>query len=477
MNQALPESALAELPLREALAAQRAAFAKEPYPSLAVRRDRLARLQAMTQRVAAPLAEALAEDFGQRSARVTDLADVTMVLTAIRHTQRHLRKWMRTRRVATPLSLMPAASRLMPQPLGVVGVMAPWNYPFQLALAPAAAALAAGNRVMIKPSELTPRCAELMRQAVAETFSPEELVVLTGDAEVGKAFAGLPFDHLLFTGSTAVGRQVAMAAAANLTPVTLELGGKSPAILSPGCDLRQAAASLVAGKLLNAGQTCIAPDYVAVPRPMVDAFAAEMAKAMDRMYPDFARNPDATGIVSQRHLERLQALEADARERGARVLPLAAEAPADGRRLLRPSLVLDVTDEMRIMREEIFGPLLPVMPYDSLDEIIGYVNRHDRPLALYWYGRDGAARERILRETISGGVTINDCIWHFAQENLPFGGVGASGSGGYHGEAGFRTFSHDKPVLLQSRLSGVVLLHPPYGRVFDFVAKMLKRIA
>ena len=476
MNQALSADLLATLPMREALSLQRGAFALEMNPPLAVRLDRLDRLAAMTERIAPQLVEALSQDFGHRSSHVTRLADVMMVESAIRHTRRHLKRWMRTRRVPTPLAFMPAASRLMPQPLGVVGIVAPWNYPYQLAIGPAAAALAAGNRVMIKPSELTPRCSELLRQAVAESFAPEELTVITGDAEAGKAFVSLPFDHLLFTGSTAVGRQVALAAAANLTPVTLELGGKSPAILSPDCDLRQAATSLALGKMFNAGQTCIAPDYVAVPRALVEPFTAAMAEAMNRLYPDLANNLDATSIVSDRHFERLQALQDDARERGARIVPLAPDAPARAPRLMRPALVLDVNDDMRIMREEIFGPLLPVLPYDSLDEVIGHVNRHDRPLALYWYGRDARARERVLRETISGGVTINDCMWHFGQEELPFGGVGASGMGAYHGEAGFRTFSQFKPVFHQSRLSGVPMLYPPYGRMFEFMAKVLRVI-
>ncbi|HSV36959.1 MAG TPA: coniferyl aldehyde dehydrogenase [Ramlibacter sp.] len=462
--------------MRDALSLQRTTFAREMNPPLALRRDRLDRLAAMTERIAPALVEALSQDFGHRSAHVTRLADVMMVMAAISHTRRHLKKWMRTRRVATPLAFQPAASRLMPQPLGVVGIVSPWNYPYQLAIAPAAAALAAGNRVMIKPSELTPRCSELMRQAVADSFAADEMVVVTGDAQVGKGFVALPFDHLLFTGSTAVGRQVALAAAANLTPVTLELGGKSPAILSPDCDLRQAATSLALGKMFNAGQTCIAPDYVAVPRAMVEPFTSAMADAVRRLYPDLAVNPDVTSIVSDRHFERLQALQDDALQHGARIVPLAPETPGRTPRLMRPALVLDVTDGMRIMREEIFGPLLPVLAYDQLDEVIGHVNRNDRPLALYWYGKDRQARERVLRETISGGVTINDCMWHFGQEELPFGGVGASGTGAYHGEAGFRTFSKDKPVFIQSRLSGVPLLHPPYGGVFEFMARVLKHI-
>jgi coniferyl-aldehyde dehydrogenase len=477
MNQALPATAVAALELREVLALQRAAFARERHPSLATRLDRLDRLAALTERIAPELVTALAEDFGHRSSHVTRLADLMMVEAAIRHTRRHLKHWMKPRHVPTPMAFQPATSRLLPQALGVVGIVAPWNYPFQLAVAPAAAALAAGNRVMIKPSELTPRCSELLRRAVAESFQPDEMTVLTGDAEVGRAFVTLPFDHLLFTGSTAVGRQVALAAAANLTPVTLELGGKSPAILNADCDLGQAATSLALGKMFNAGQTCIAPDYVVVPRELVGPFRDAMTAAMGRLYPDLPRNPDVTSIVNDRHHARLQALLADARERGAEVVPLAPSTEASPHpRLMAPALVLNVNDGMRIMQEEIFGPLLPVVPYDSVDEVIERVNRFDRPLALYWYGRDTQARDRVLQETVSGGVTVNDCMWHFGQEELPFGGVGASGMGAYHGEAGFRTFSQYKPVLVQSRLAGTPLLHPPYGKVFEFMMKLLKRI-
>jgi len=463
--------------LRALLDAQRAAFSRDMHPPLAARLNRLDRLAAMTEDIAPRLVDALMADFGHRSPHVSRLAEVMMVLSAIRHTRRKLRKWMRTRRVPTSLAYLPGRCELRPQPLGVVGVVAPWNYPYQLAIGPAIGALAAGNRVMIKPSELTPRVGALLQQAVADYFAPDELNVVTGDADVGKTFVSLPFDHLLFTGSTAIGRHVALAAAANLTPVTLELGGKSPAILSADCDLPRAAASLVLGKMFNAGQTCIAPDYAVVPRAMLDDFVAAMRGCAARMYPDPGSNPDTTGIVSERHLARLHELVDDARRLGARIVPLGAEAPRDGTRRMAPLLLLDVRDDMRVMQEEIFGPLLPVLVYDHLDGVLDRVNAGDRPLALYWWGKDPAVRERILRGTISGGVTINDCMWHFGQEDLPFGGVGASGMGAYHGETGFSTFSQEKPVFLQSRWSGVPLLYPPYGRTFERVARLLKRIA
>jgi len=313
--------------------------------------------------------------------------------------------------------------------------------------------------------------------------------VITGDADVGRAFVALPFDHLLFTGSTAVGRQVALAAAANLTPVTLELGGKSPAILNPDCDLARAVPSLLMGKLLNAGQTCIAPDYVAVPRPLLGAFVDAMKAGAQRLYPTIAANPDYTSIVSDRHFARLHSLMDDARERGAQIVQLHDEALVNtGTRKLPPVLVLGASDEMRVMQEEIFGPLLPVLVYDSLDEVIAYVNRHDRPLALYWFGRDTAARDRVLRQTLAGGVTVNDTLLHIAQEDLPFGGVGASGSGAYHGEWGFRSFtkeagewgfrtlSKETGVFHQPALNGVRLLYPPYGAMFERMMGWLRRL-
>jgi coniferyl-aldehyde dehydrogenase len=315
-----------------------------------------------------------------------------------------------------------------------------------------------------------------MHDAVAQTFDPDELCVVLGDADVGGAFVQLPFDHLLFTGSTQVGRQVALAAAANLTPVTLELGGKSPAILGADFDAARVADALVATKLFNAGQTCIAPDHVMVPRLRIGELVAAVQASAQRMYPDALNNPDCTSIISERHLARLQGLLDDARSRGATVVTLSAGEGGRLPRMLAPALVLGVDEGMQIMQQEIFGPLLPVMAYDHLDEALAHVNAQPRPLALYWFGRDAATRERVLRETMSGGVTVNDCMMHFTQEDLPFGGVGASGMGAYHGEVGFKTFSQEKPVFIQSRWSGVPLMHPPYGRVFRMMAKLLRRI-
>jgi coniferyl-aldehyde dehydrogenase len=330
---------------------------------------------------------------------------------------------------------------------------------------------------MLKPSELTPTFSGLLRGIVAEFFSPEEFVVVVGDVPVGRAFSKLPFDHLFFTGSTSIGRQIALAAAENLTPVTLELGGKSPAIVDADCDLSLVAPRIAFGKLLNAGQTCVAPDYMLVPRARVDEFVAAFKAAAAKMYPTVVANGDYTSIVSERHWQRLNRLIEDATARGAtaiRVAPAGEEAGAATRKIA-PTLLTGVNDEMAVMQEEIFGPLLPVLPYDTLDDAIAYVNRHPRPLALYWFGTDRAHRDAVLHRTISGGVTINDACWHVAQENLPFGGVGASGSGSYHGEHGFRTFSKEKPVLHQARFNGFGQFRPPYGRQFEKMIALLKR--
>ncbi|WP_426341415.1 coniferyl aldehyde dehydrogenase [Pseudoduganella sp. S-14] len=462
--------------LLDMLEVQRAAFTADMVPPAAIRRERLDRLQALVADNEAAILEAINADFGGRARQEMVLTELFVVLSAIRQQRRKLGRWMRSRRVATPLHMLPGSSRIMPQPLGVIGNIVPWNYPCQLALVPAAAALAAGNRVMIKPSELTPAFSRLLAQLAARYFTPAELAVVEGGVEVSRDFAALPFDHLIFTGSTAVGRQVAVAAAHNLTPVTLELGGKSPAIIDESCDLAQAAPRLAFGKLFNAGQTCVAPDYALVPRTRVDEFVREVSAAAAAMYPQFAGNEQYTSIISERHYQRLEKLVREAEEQGARVLRLGGtEAAQAGERRMAPVLLLDVTPEMAVMREEIFGPLLPVLPYDTLQQAIAFINQRERPLALYWFGKERRNCTKVLRSTISGGVTVNDALWHAAQENLPFGGVGASGTGAYHGEHGFLAFSKQKPIYRQARLNGFGLFRPPYGRVFDTLADFLKR--
>lgn len=463
--------------LHARFAAQRAAFAAEPWPTLQVRRGRLDRLLSLTRDHEAELIAAISADFGGRSSHETRLAELFVIAGSIKHARSHLKRWMRTQRVSTALHFLPGRNRLMPQPLGVVGVIAPWNYPFQLAIGPTVAALAAGNRVMIKPSELTPKFSDLLARRIAERFDPAELCVVNGDADVGRAFSGLPFNHLFFTGSTAVGRQVAIAAAANLTPVTLELGGKSPAIIDPSADLAGLARRLAFGKLLNAGQTCIAPDYLMVPKGQSAAVVEQLWWAVRELYPTVHGNPNYTAIISDRHHARLSALVEDARAQGASVIELTPDAERGAQsRKISPTLLLDVTPSMRVMQEEIFGPILPIIEYDSVDVAIAHINSGGRPLALYWFGDNAHNRDRILRETHAGGVTLNDCLWHMAQEGQPFGGVGASGMGAYHGAWGFRTFSHYKPVFSQSGLAGSALLQPPYGKRFDRLLKLLGRM-
>ncbi|HTR58156.1 MAG TPA: coniferyl aldehyde dehydrogenase [Casimicrobiaceae bacterium] len=461
-------------------AAQRRAFAEEPYPSLATRRDRLDRLEAMTERHEDEIVAAIAADFGTRAEQETRLAELFMITAGIRHARRHLARWMRPRHVPTPIYLWPGRSRIERQPVGVVGVISPWNYPVQLALLPALAALAAGNRVLLKPSELTPRTAELLERIVAAHFAADEFAVVTGGADVGQAFAQLPFDHLFFTGSTAVGRKVALAAAANLTPVTLELGGKSPALMAEDTDLEVAVPRLVMGKFLNAGQTCIAPDYVLAPADRVDALIEAIRKNVTALYPAHADSRDYASVVSEGHYARLNALIDDAAAKGARVVrlrPGGAAATSARARKLSPTLLVGVSDEMKAMQEEIFGPVLPIETYSTVDEAIAKVNARPRPLALYAFGGDERMRERILRETVAGGITFDDTLWHFSNESLPFGGAGASGFGAYHGEHGFLAFTHEKAVFTQSRFALTWLLYPPYGKRFEVVLRILKRLA
>jgi coniferyl-aldehyde dehydrogenase len=463
--------------LRALLRIQQNAYQSDMSPSRAVRLDRLKRLNQLIETHAEEFAAAISRDFGTRSRIEIRITETLFLQSGIRHAIQNLSRWMKARRVSTALAYRPGRSMIMRQPLGVIGIISPWNYPLQLALAPLIGALAAGNRAILKPSELTPAFSRALADAIANTFAGDEVAAVTGDASVGKQFAALPFDHLVFTGSTAVGREVAQAAAKNLTPVTLELGGKSPAIIDASCNLEGVIDRIAWGKLINAGQTCIAPDYMLVPRKDVDRFVSQLRASMTRLYPKFSSNPDYSGIISERHLRRLRELIEDARARGATVIeiePLGSSAAAAGRQLA-PTLLLNVTDSMRVMSEEIFGPVLPILPYDTLVEALAYINRHERPLALYWFGQNPAARDQVLAGTIAGGVSINDTLPHIAQEGLPFGGVGASGQGHYHGEFGFRQFSKEKPVFIQSRFSGGGIIRPPYKPSIERVLSWLSR--
>jgi coniferyl-aldehyde dehydrogenase len=447
-----------------------------PAPTLGERLDRLARLKAAVSDNESRFEQAISADFGHRCPTETAIAETLLVLGEIKHAVKRLKKWMAPQRVSTALQFMPAKNRLMPQPLGVVGIIAPWNYPLQLTLAPAVGALAAGNRVMIKPSELVPRFSALLQQVIAAKFDATEIFVTGIDDDIARSFASLPFDHLIFTGSTRVGRLVAEAAGRNLTPVTLELGGKSPAIVDRSADLGQAAERIAYGKLLNAGQTCIAPDYVLVPDAEVQNFADRLQGHMRRMYGIDPDNADYTSIISDRHYARLEGLLADAAAKGARLMQPAKpdDSAWKSRRKFPPTLVLGATPDMAIMQEEIFGPLLPVVGYKEAGEPVSWINAHDRPLALYWFGKDEAARDEVLARTVSGGVTVNDCLFHFAQINQPMGGVGASGTGAYHGEWGFRTLSKLKPVFYRSALNRLADLYPPYGARIARLEKMLR---
>jgi coniferyl-aldehyde dehydrogenase len=447
-----------------------------PPATLAERLDRLMRLRAAIADNEARFNQAISADFGHRSQVETSIAETLLVQGEIKHAARHLKRWMTPQRIATQLQFFPATNRLMPQPLGVVGIIAPWNYPLQLTLAPAVAALAAGNRVMIKPSELVPRFAALLQEVIAGKFDAAEMTVTEIDGDIAETFSALPFDHLIFTGSTRVGRLVAEVAGRNLTPITLELGGKSPAIVDRSADLDQAAARIAYGKLLNAGQTCIAPDYALVPHNAVDAFADKLLDNMRRMYDSAPGNTDYTSIISERHYARLESLARDAVAQGARVLQIASpDDPAwKSQRKFPPTIIVGATPAMKVMQEEIFGPILPVIGCTTAAEAISYINDRDRPLALYWFGTDDAARDDVLSQTISGGVTVNDCLFHFTQINQPMGGVGASGIGAYHGEWGFRALSKLKPVFYRSPLNRFADLYPPYGARIARMEKLLR---
>jgi len=453
------------------LARQKAAQLADGPPSEALRAERLDRCIGLLIDHADQIAEALNVDFGSRSKAVTGLTDVSASIGPLKHAKANLKAWMRPeKRKTTPaiLGLFGAKAQIQYQPKGVVGVISPWNFPVNLTFAPLAGILAAGNRAMIKPSELTPATSELMKSMFAKAFSEDEIAVFTGGAEVGQAFSGLPFDHLIFTGGTAVARHVMRAASENLVPVTLELGGKSPVVISESADIKTAAARIMAGKTLNAGQICLAPDYVLTPETKIGEFIEEARQSVARMFPTIKDNPDYTAIISQKHYERITGYVEDARAKGAQVVelnPAGEDFSQQPYRKIPPTLILNPTEEMAVMQEEIFGPVLPVKTYRKSGEAIDYVNAHERPLALYWFGTDEVERDHVLANTTSGGATINDVIFHVAQEELPFGGVGPSGMGSYHGHDGFREFSHAKSVYSQIKkdIGPLQRMRPPYG--------------
>ena len=456
--------------LEPLLAAQRAAYRANPMPSAEQRRAWLKALRELILGEKQALIEAVSRDFSNRAAEETLLAEIMPSLHGIDYASKRLGKWMKPSRRSVGIAFQPAAAKVVYQPLGVVGVIVPWNYPLYLAFGPLIGALAAGNRVMIKMSESTPATSQLVKELLARIFPEDMVAVVLGEAEVGQAFSRLPFDHLLFTGATSIGKHVMRAAAENLVPVTLELGGKSPAIISADVPLADAAERIAFGKTMNAGQTCVAPDYVLVPQDRLEGFVAAYRTAVQRFYPKLENNPDYTAIINERQLGRLKGYIADAEAKGAQLVPL---FPGDQGRRLAHSLVLNVSDEMKLMQEEIFGPLLPVVPYQRLDEAFAYINDRPRPLALYYFGYDKGEQQRVLHETHSGGVCLNDTLLHVAQDDMPFGGVGPSGMGHYHGHEGFLTFSKAKGVLIKQRFNAARLIYPPYGTA---IQKLIQKL-
>ncbi|MBX3446979.1 MAG: coniferyl aldehyde dehydrogenase [Parvibaculaceae bacterium] len=463
------DSATISASIRAILDKQKAAHIKEGPASAERRIDWIDRAIAILVDNQKEIVEAIASDFGHRSHEQTLLTDVMGSVGPLKHAKKHLRQWMKPekRKVQFPLNLLGAKARVEYQPLGTVGIISPWNFPVNLTWTPLAGVFAAGNRAMIKPSEYTPATSELMARLLHAAYDETEVAVITGGPAVGEAFSRQPFDHLLFTGATSIAYHVMRAAAENLVPLTLELGGKSPVIVSKSAKIDDAAARIMNGKVLNAGQICLAPDYVYVPEGKVDEFVSEATKSVTKMLPTMKDNPDYTSIINQRHYDRLNSYIEDARNKGARIVeinPANEDFSQQQAHKIPPTLVLNPTEDMKIMQDEIFGPLLPVKTYKELDEAIGYVNAKDRPLGLYFFGDDEGEQRKVLDRTTSGGVTLNDVIMHVSMEDLPFGGVGPSGMGAYHGLDGFRTFSHAKAVYTQSKAKIVAeMFRPPYG--------------
>ena len=456
--------------MRGILERQRTAFLAELPVGEAVRKDRLMRAKALLLDNRDALARAVSDDFGHRSTEQTMLTDIMASVGPLNHAAKHLGAWMarEKRKLDFPLGLLGAKAWVEYQPKGVVGVVAPWNFPINLTFGPLAGVLAAGNRAMVKPSEFTPATSELLAELAAKYFDAAELAFVTGGPEVGKAFTELPFDHMIFTGATSIGRHVMRAAAENLVPLTLELGGKSPTIVGRSANIAQATDRVATGKMMNAGQICLAPDYMLVPEEQEGEVVEGLKASAARLYPTLLSNPDYTSVVNGRHRERLESYLADAREKGAEIIvvnPANEDFSAQNTHKMPLHIVRKVSDDMKIMQEEIFGPLLPVMTYKKLDEAVDYINRRDRPLGLYYFGEDAGEQRRVLDRTISGGVTVNDVIMHISSEDLPFGGVGPSGMGSYHGHDGFKTFSHAKAVYKQPKLDIAKLagFKPPYG--------------
>jgi coniferyl-aldehyde dehydrogenase len=455
-------------------ALQRAAYLRHPYPSLAERRTSLEKLERILVDNGDAIADAINRDFGHRAAEETKLLELFGCIDGLRHTRKKLRKWMKPQRRHISMLFATGSNRVIPQPKGVVGIVSPWNYPLFLTISPLTSVLAAGNRAMIKMAAHSQNLCRLLAELVRAQFPEGELAILPGVR--AQDFSTLPFDHLIFTGSADAGRTVMRSAAENLTPVTLELGGKSPTIICDDYDVDTAAANILYGKFINAGQTCLAPDYLFVPEHKREQFVAAAQRIVGQRYPDINER-SFTSIIDDKSYRRLRATLEDAERKGARLVPLVPGAGFnDLLRKIPPHLVLDPTDDMLIMQEEIFGPLFPVKTYRNLDEVVAYIAQRDRPLGLYFFTNDKAVEERLLYQTISGGVTVNNCVLHVAQHDLPFGGTGASGMGQYHGYEGFLEFSKLRPVFTNPRFSLLHWFYPPYtkrqARLFDMLVKL-----
>ena len=451
---------------------QRAAHRREGPPNARVRIDRLDRLDDMVRKRSESFADAISADFGNRSRFETALLETMVTLSAIRYARKNVRWWMEPAYQEVDLTFWPGSAWIRREPLGVIGVVSPWNYPLQLALSPLVDIIAGGNRAIIKPSEQTPNFSDLLHRAVSETFAEEEVGVVTGGPEVASEFTRLPFDHLVFTGSTSIGRKVAQAAADGLVPTTLELGGKSPVVICPSGSMTKAVKAIAYGKFINAGQTCIAPDYVMAPRERMIELAEQVLAEARRSYPDVGG--DYSSMISERAFDRMTAAIAEDEQGGAKILR--HPAPADrSKRLLPPIVVLDAPENCMLMREEIFGPVLPIVGYDTLDDALEWINSHPHPLALYIFAEDRKEQTKVLDRTQSGGVTVNGTLLHIAQEGLPFGGVGASGMGAYHGRAGFDRFTHARAVFKTGFFNAASWLAPPYGKRAKRLLKFLMR--
>jgi coniferyl-aldehyde dehydrogenase len=466
--------------MERVLKLQKKLYVDEETPSLELRQDRLTRCVAMLKKYNVEILDAIQEDFGNRDSKAGFMSEIMSTIGSIEHSKNHVKKWMKDEKrksngsqpfaIRSIMSLAGAKSWIKYQPLGTVGVVSPWNFPINLVLAPLGTIFAAGNRVMIKPSEYTEVTSELTKKMFNEYFDEGEAAVFTGGPEIGASFSALAFDHLLFTGSTQTGKLVMKSASENLVPVTLELGGKSPVIVDEKADLKKTATRVMRGKTMNAGQICLAPDYVMVPKGKSEEFVKESESAVTEMFENLKYNDDYTSVINEKHYDRLNSLIEDAKEKGAdiRVInPADEDFSQQEVHKIPPTLVLNPTDDMKIMKEEIFGPLLPVKEYEDFDETINYVNANDRPLGLYYFGDNKERESDVLNNTISGGVTLNDVIWHIGQEDIPFGGVGPSGQGNYHGFDGFKNFSHAKAIYKQFSIDLLAPMMPPYkGKMF-----------